>query len=148
MKYRQYLLDNHSFNTVRTFFHPILYIYKYYEIEIMDIPKINKKSVRKPEPIRFVDLPDKEIIRNAVNIASPIMTAVIYFMASSGCARRETLNMTVGDYINALSEYTYKTDIWDIINEFGKENIIKTVVSMAVYESIKLTDIVKLVRFQ
>ena len=51
-------------------------------------------------------------------------------------------------YSNLSFNYDLRDDEWDIINEFGKENIIKTVVSMAVYETIKLTDIVKLVRFQ
>ena len=63
----------------------ILYfiIYNYFEIEVLDLPKINKKGVSTPEPIRFKDLPDKEVIRNAVKIASPLMTTIIYFMASS-----------------------------------------------------------------
>ncbi len=51
-------------------------------------------------------------------------------------------------YSNLSFNYDLGDDEWDIINEFGKENIIKTVVNMAVYETIKLTDIVKLVRFQ
>ena len=32
LRYRQYLLENHSLNSVRTFFYPIIYIYKYFEI--------------------------------------------------------------------------------------------------------------------
>lgn len=42
-------------------------------------------------------------------------------MASSGCARTETLNLTIQDYVNALSEYTAKTDIYEIIDELGYE---------------------------
>ena len=127
LTYRQHLLENYSLNTVRTMFHPIIYIYKYFEIEVLDIPKINKKGVMTPEPITFKDLPDKEVIRNAVKISNPIMTAIIYFMASSGCARREVLNMTIQDYIDALSEYTNKTDIYDIIDELGTDcNVVPT----------------------
>lgn len=83
LEFRQYLVENYSLNSVRTFFYPILYIYNYFEIEVLDLPKINKKGVSTPEPIRFKDLPDKEVIRNAVKIASPLMTTIIYFMASS-----------------------------------------------------------------
>lgn len=100
-------------------FNPITAIYKYYEIEILDIPKISHKSIKTKEPITFKDLPDKEVIRKAIDIAPPAIKPIIYFMASSGCARTETLNLTINDYINALSEYTKKTDIHDIINELG-----------------------------
>ena len=48
--------------------------------------------------------------------------------------------------------YSFNYDLEDdelaLINEFGKENIIKTVKEMAVYEHRKLTDTVKLVRFE
>lgn len=50
------------------------------------------------------------------------------------------------------SKYTFNYDLtddeWEIINHFGKDNIIKTVSQMAVYETIRLTDIVELVRFE
>ena len=127
LKYRQFLLDNYCLNTAHSFFQPIIFIYKYCEIEILDMPKINKKGVKTPEPITFKDLPDKEIIRKAIEISNPTMKAIIYFMASSGCARRETLNLTIKDYIDALSEYTTKKDIYSVINEIGDDcNVVPT----------------------
>lgn len=128
LTYRHYLLENYSINSVRTMFYPIIYIYNYLDIETPEMPKINLKSVMKSQPIRYKDLPDKEIIRKAVKLADPEMTAIIYFMASSGCARRETLNLTIQDYIDSLSEYTNKNNIYEIINELGtnSENIIPT----------------------
>ena len=117
LSYRQHLIDNHPINSVRSMYNPITAIYKYFEIEILDMPKINTKAVKTPEPITYKDLPDKEVIRKAIDIAPPIIKAIIYFMVSSGCARTETLNLTVQDYINALAEYTTKTDIYEIMNE-------------------------------
>ena len=63
-------------------------------------------------------MPDKKIIREAFKIASPLMKAIILFSCSSGCARAETLSLTVGDYIDALSEYlpNRKRDIYEIID--------------------------------
>ena len=58
--FRQYLLENYCLNTVKSTFHPIMHIYKYYEIEIMNLPKINKKGAKTTEPITFKDLPTKE----------------------------------------------------------------------------------------
>ena len=127
LTYRQYLLENYALNTVRAMYNPIRYIYKYYEIEILDLPEINKKAVNSPEPTKFKDLPDKEIIREAIELATPTMKPIIYFMVSSGCARRETLNLKIQDYIDALSEYTTKTNIFDIIDEINEyDNVIPT----------------------
>ena len=128
LEFRQHLIENYALNTVKATMRPIIAIYKYYEIEILDIPQINPKSVKTPEPITFKDLPDKEIIRQAINISDPRMKAIIYFMASSGCARTETLNLTIGDYVDALSEYTQEKDIYSIINnwEYGDDNVIPT----------------------
>ena len=127
LSFRHYLLVNFSLNGALSIFRPIMAIYKYYEIELFDLPPINTKTANTTRPIDFNDLPDKEIIRKAVNIATPLMSAIIFFIASSGCARRETLNLTMGDYIESFSEYTKKDDIFEIIQELKDvENIVPT----------------------
>ena len=50
-------------------------------------------------------------------------------------------------YSNYCFNYDLGDDEWDLINKFGKDNIIKTVKEMAVYESRKLNELIKLVRF-
>lgn len=119
ISFRQYLIENFAYHTVRSNFTPILSIYRYFEIEILDLHRVNQKGVKKSAPITYADLPDKEIIRSALKIASPMMRAIICFMVSSGCASRETLNLTIGDYIEALSDYTDKTDIYEVISEIN-----------------------------
>lgn len=127
LTFRQYMIENYALNTVKTTLTPIISIYKYYEIEILDLPRMNTKGIRTPEPITFKDLPDKTIIRKALSVANPRMSAIIYFMASTGCARRETLNLTIQDYINALGDYTDKTDIFEVIDEIkGRDDIVPT----------------------
>jgi len=127
LTFRQHLIDNFSLNSVYAIFGPIMVIYKYYEIEIHKLPPINKKAANTAEPIQFADLPDKEIIRKAIDIATPTIKPIIYFMSSSGCARRETLNLTIKDYIDALSEYTDETNIFDIIEDLGDcESVVPT----------------------
>ena len=53
-----------------------------------------------------------------MGIASPVMKAAILFIASSGCARAETLSLTIQDYIDALAEYLpqRKMNIFEVIN--------------------------------
>ena len=55
----------------------------------------------------------------------PLMKAIILFSCSSGCARTEALSLTIGDYIDALSEYlpnNRKRDIFDVIDYLNDVN--------------------------
>ena len=127
LEYRHFLIQKYAYNTYKTYFMPIIRIYKYYDIEINELPKLNSKAIKKPRPLTFRDLPDKEIIREAVNISSPFMKAVILFMCSSGCSLRETSNLTIGDYIKSIQEYTDKKNIYDAIGDIrGNEDIVPT----------------------
>ena len=129
IEYRQHLLETYALNTVKRHMVSVIRFYKFYDIEIYDLPKINEKSVKKPSPIYFKDLPDKEIIREAITTVSPVMKAVILFICSSGCGRAETLSLTIQDYIDALSEYlpNRRMDIYEIIDFINEnENIVPT----------------------
>ena len=127
LNFRKYLMDNYYYNTVSNTFTPVLVVYKYFEIEIHDLPRIDKKSYNNPKPISFKDLPDKEIIREAVNICTSTMKAIILFMSSSGCARRETLNLTVMDYMNATKEYHNADNIMEMIDVLNNiDNVVPT----------------------
>jgi integrase len=118
LEFRQHYLTNYALNTTRSVMMCVTKFYKFYDIEIYSLPKINQKSIRKPQPIYYSDLPDKEIIREAVSIATPVMKAAILFICSSGCARAETLSLKIQDYIDALSEYLPRKDmdIFEIID--------------------------------
>ena len=72
-EYRHHLLQKYALNTVKKHMIAINKFYRFYDIEIQKLPMINEKSMQKAQPIYFKDLPDKEIIREAVSIASPFM---------------------------------------------------------------------------
>ena len=120
INFRIYLYENYLSSSAKVYFQRILTLYRHFEIEIHNLPVLSTKSVKMSKPITFEDLPTKEIIKNAVEIANPIMKSIILFISSSGCARRETLNLTIGDFINATFEYHETYDINDalvILNE-------------------------------
>lgn len=122
IKFRQYLLENYAKNTINSNFVPITVIYGYYEIEIRKLPEIAEASYNITPPISYADLPDKEVIRAAIKIASPLMAAIIYFIVSSGTARAETLSLTIQDYMNATKNYhntTNITEMIDTLNQIG-----------------------------
>lgn len=116
INFRCYLQEEYLVSTAKVYFQRILAIYRHFEIEIHELPYTSNKHGNIPKPITFEDLPTKTIIKNAINIANPIMGAIILFMASSGCARRETLNLTVGDFIVATYEYHKETNINKALN--------------------------------
>lgn len=102
-------------------------IYKYYDIEIQRLPRISEQSLKQTPPITFKDLPDKEVIRSAVNIASPVMKAMILFMASSGAAKAETLSLTIDTYMKSVESYCKSQDIYQIIDTLNNmEDVVPT----------------------
>ena len=113
--FRQELIKNYKKNTIQSYFNAIRSIYHYFEIEIHDLPALNKKSINVSEPINYVDLPTKEIIKKALKIADNRMKAIILFMSSSGCAKRETLNLTIQDFIDATKDYHNSNNINEVI---------------------------------
>ena len=113
--FRQELIQNYKKNTIQSYFNAIRSIYHYFEIEIHDLPSLNKKNIKVPEPINYVDLPTKEIIKKALKIADNRMKAIILFMSSSGCAKRETLNLSIQDFIDATKEYHNSNNINEVI---------------------------------
>ena len=115
INFRQYLIENYKKNTIQSYFNAIKSIYHYYEIEIYELPALNKKNIKISEPINYVDLPTKEIIKKALKIADNRMKAIILFMSSSGCAKRETLNLTIQDFIDATTSYHNSNNIYEVI---------------------------------
>lgn len=76
-------------------------------------------------PIYYNDLPDKELLRHILKMVNPLMKAIILFMTSSGCAKRETLNITVHDFIDATYDYHHKDNIDDVIEALiGREDVV------------------------
>lgn len=127
IKFRQYLLENFAKNTIKSNYNPIQVIYQYYEIDIRKLPRLSDTSYTTPPPISFNDLPDKEIIRSALNIATPLMKAIILFITSSGCARAETLSLTIEDYMNATKEYHRSNNITEMIDTLNQtDDVIPT----------------------
>ena len=54
LKYRQFLLDNYSINTVRIHMSAVSKFYRFYDIEINPLPRLNMKAVRGKHIIHYV----------------------------------------------------------------------------------------------
>ena len=105
IEYRSFLAKDYYSSTVLGEISRIQTIYRHFGIEIHDLPKLSIKNLKTSKPVVFMDLPDKKIIKDALKIANPIMRAIILFQVSSGCARNETLSLSIADFMEATSEY-------------------------------------------
>jgi len=110
--YMNYLRENMTLNSAKTYLKIVKSFYRHHEIEIHSLPKLNEKNSIVIEPITYADLPDKEIIRKAVEMSEPLMRALILFLSSSGLSKVDALNLTIGDFIKATEEYHHKTGLF------------------------------------
>lgn len=125
--FRGYLQERYKYSTIKVLFNRIKTFYNHFEIEIGFIPQLNQKAVIKSEPITYDDIPDKELLIECVKNATPLMKAIIHFMSSSGCARRETLNLTIPDFIDATNEYHSNGNTNEVLTELiVQDNVIPT----------------------
>ena len=96
--YQNYLLKEYNYNTAKLYMSKVKVFYKDNDIEIHQLPPLNRKQANLSEPVMFNDLPSKETLREAYNIATPLFKAYILFAISSGCAKAEILSLTIYDY--------------------------------------------------
>ena len=122
IRFREYLYNKYLYSTAKTHLKRIVTIYTTFELELQPLPYISTKQVRYPTPLSYHDFPDREVIRKTLEIASPLMKAIILFISSSGTGRAELLNIKIQDFIEALYEYTNETDIHKIIIDLKDRN--------------------------
>lgn len=125
LDYRRHLVDNnYSKQTIQTYMTNLLTLYRYFDFELEKLPSMTLEDT---SPIQPKQLPDKEVIRKAVEIAKPRMKAIILLMASSGLGRAEVSNLTIKSYIESTKEYHNGGTIYDVINVLEElEDIIPT----------------------
>ena len=114
IKFRNYLFDsNMSPNTLRTYLQKIKTFYCHFEVTI---PRLN-----------YLDLPTRQHIRQALDISSIDLKAVILFMSSSGTAKAETLSLTVEQFIVGCQDYHHGGSLEYVLDTLErKKNVVPT----------------------
>ncbi|MCR5027397.1 MAG: integrase [Methanobrevibacter sp.] len=125
IKFRNFLFDSKmSPNTLKTYLQKIKTIYSHFEVTIPILPSAKYDT---DYEINYLDLPSKYHIRQALEIASIDLMAVILFMSSSGTAKAETLSLTVDQFINGTSDYHNGGSLEYILDTLGnKKNVVPT----------------------
>ena len=126
LDFRSFLLDSGlAISTVRTYFSRIKTFYRHFEIEL---PYLNDIKFDEEYLSSYYDLPTRGDIRKVCSISSNAFRALVLFISSSGCAKAETLSLTVGDFVKASDDYHDGGDggsIDDVLNcLIGRRDIV------------------------
>ena len=123
LDFRSFLLDSGlAISTVRTYFSRIKTFYRHFEIEL---PYLNDIKFDEEYLSSYYDLPTRGDIRKVYSISSNAFRALVLFISSSGCAKVETLSLTVGDFVKASDDYHDGGSIDDVLNcLIGRRNIV------------------------
>ena len=127
LNYRSHLIQKYRKNTALQYFVQVKSVYKYYEIEIGDLAKPNSRSFNKPADPTFDELPTHEELSKIMHVSPLWFQAVLVFMTSSGCARKETIEMTIGQFKKATYPFHKKDDIVEALHILkDMDNVIPT----------------------
>lgn len=128
INYINYCKQSMKITSVKSYLSIVKSFYFHNEIEIHQLPPINKKNALVSNPITYNDLPDKDIIRYACEKSNPVMKALILFLSSTGMSKVDALKLTIQDFIEATKDYHHNGSIIDILKELEdyEDNIIPT----------------------
>ena len=113
LDFRSFLLDSGlAISTVRTYFSKIKTFYRHFEIEL---PYLNDIKFDGEYLSSYYDLPARGDIKKVCSISSNAFRALVLFISSSGCAKAETLSLTVGDFVKASDDYHDGGSIDDVL---------------------------------
>ena len=127
--YRKYLYKNFMGTTAAARLNNIIRLYKACNIEMNELPYFNKKNAKYNDPLTWDDLATLDELKEMINISDPIVPAIFLFMLSSACAKIDTLNVTILDFLKATEPY-HEIDIYiecdkDKTNEENRQYRIK-----------------------
>lgn len=126
-QFRIFLLEetNLKTSTISSNMGKLKALYAHFDIELPKLPPLKSNG---GSEITYDDLPTKKQIAMAVWISGIRVASLILFMASSGAGRMECVNITIGDFIDACSQYHTKDTLPEILEELYKsgETIVPT----------------------
>lgn len=103
--FRNYVYSYKKEGTAKQYMTDIKAIYRHFEIEIQPLPSFNPKNIDKTYEPTFEDLPTRQELIDSYYEANNVTKCILTFAMSSGFSKVDMLNLTVGDFIKACSNY-------------------------------------------
>lgn len=116
ISYMNYCKTQMMLSSAKSYVGYIKGFYLHHEIEIGKLPKWNPKNAKLPEPITSKQMLTKEIIREALKIATPVMRCIILTEASSGMTRSDIINLTIGQFLDSTYPYHHSNNVQEAVN--------------------------------
>ena len=127
LSYREFLYGEYNVSTAQLYLTAIITIYRHFEITVPPLPYYSTKHSKRIPPIRYTDLPDRQILSECLQVCTPVAKALILFMSSSGVSRIDTLNLTINDYLEATSDFhNHNESVKYAIKDMLDQDIIPT----------------------
>lgn len=125
--FKNYLIKNHTGNTITTTLPKIKTFYKYNRVKLPFIPPVNRKNIRQNDFISFDDLLTKSEIIKGLSIANDITQNWILVMVSSGVSLREAKSMTNRTLFEGTCSYHHKNSFKKALKVLSKmDNVVCT----------------------
>ena len=110
MTFRKYLYEQKSQGTARNYLRMVKTIYRYYEIELQDLPTYTSKQINKTYIKSYEDLLTKDQLIAGYHESNNLMKCFILLGSSSGLSKADIIKMTVSDFLEACKEYITDKD--------------------------------------
>ena len=123
INYRIYLFDKYMKKTAELYLMSVLTVFRHFEINIPKLPYFSMTNVKRPTPILPGQLPDRELLKQIIEIKNPLLKAITLFMSSSGVSRIDTLNITIQEYLNFTDEFHHSDDIYTAIERMKDSDV-------------------------
>ena len=103
--YQNHVLTNYKYGTAKNYLNRVKAVYKHYDIEIHNLPPMNRRQANYPEPITYQDIPSKETLKQAYQLMTPVMKAILLLSIGTGCSKKEIFSFTISDYYDWIKPY-------------------------------------------
>jgi len=124
--YRNHVYNEYKEKTADLYLGRVKAVFRHYHIPVSKLPYFSTKHTRKSEEIDYEDLPNREMLKKAIELKSPLLKAVTLFMSSSGFSKIDTLALNVSQYLDATREYHHCNDIYQAIQLMEDQDVVPT----------------------
>ena len=124
INFRKYLYAHKSEGTAKRYFTIVKTVYTHYEIEIHKLPSFASKQIDKTYKMKHSDLLTKKELIDGYYEANNLVKCIIVFGISSGLSKVDMLNLTVGDFLDACSDYTTQRGVLNQLLELKDKSYI------------------------
>ena len=122
LSFRDFMVENYVENTALSAESKIKTFYNYNRVDVPFIPPLNVRTLKRNDVICFEDLPTKDELRLALEIADDNLKLWILVLLSSGCSRADAKSMTNRTLFEGTKYYHKKDNFQDALEYLSESD--------------------------